>query len=220
MTLHSPGKMYMSGAGGSPTWEGRRPDAPSTQLPLGGHHYLAALKHTCELEQGVPSSSFWVFTFQKPPWKVVEYPHLADKERKTTRGWATHHITEKGWTECRLPQEWWIPNSWGLGGSQGGIRQDSGCLVIATGSKAQMHVDTLPHAFSLGPTRQQRGHRHAVAGQGWVALPAPATHCPAGWDTRGLRDESGPWWYTLHVLLPPTHPSEELPIRSTAQDEA
>lgn len=112
------------------------------------------------------------------------------------------------------PRSGGFPTLGALGGSQGGIQQDSGCLVIAPDSKAQMHVDTLPHAFSSGPTRQRRGHRHAAAGQGWVALPAPATHSPAGWDTRGLQGRSQDLGgYTLHVLLTPTHPSEELPIQ-------
>ena len=112
------------------------------------------------------------------------------------------------------PRSGGFPTLGALGGSQGGIRQDRGCLVTAPGSKAQMHVDTLPHAFSSGLTRQRRGRQRAVAGPGWVALPAPVTHSTVGWDTRGLGGRSQDLSrYTLHVLLTPTHPSEELPIQ-------
>ena len=88
------------------------------------------------------------------------------------------------------PRSGRFPTLGALGGSQGGIQQDRGCLVIAPGSKAQMHVDILPHTFNLGPSKQQRGRQQAVAGQGWVALPAPATHSTAGWDTSGLGGQS------------------------------
>ena len=88
------------------------------------------------------------------------------------------------------PRSGRFPTLGALGGSQGGIQQDRGCLVIAPGSKAQMHVDILPHTFNLGPSKQHRGRQQAVAGQGWVALPATATHSTACWVASGLGGQS------------------------------
>lgn len=112
------------------------------------------------------------------------------------RGWATRQITEKGRTECRLPPG--VADSQLLGLWEAAREAYDRTEDAWLQPRVQRHRCTQTHSH-MPSTRGQASSGVAAGklwlGRAWVALPAPATHSTAGWDSSGLvgrsRDHGG-----------------------------
>lgn len=121
----------------------------------------------------------------------VEYPLSADKEMKTTEAGQLVRSLRRDGQNADCPQEWQIPNSWGSGRQPRRHTTGQRMPGYSPGFKG---TDARRHT----PTCLQLGAKQAAAWPpascGWaglgVALPAPATHSTAGWDTSGLGEQS------------------------------
>ena len=144
----------------------------------------------------------------------MEYPHLADKERKTTEAGQLIKLLGRDGQNADCPQEWWIPNSWGSGRQP--RRHTTGQRMPGyspgiKGTDARRHT---PTCLQLGANQAAAWPlaRCGWAGLGGLACPCHSLHRGLGhpWPRGQSQDLSR---YTPHVLLTPTHPSEELPIQ-------
>lgn len=125
----------------------------------------------------------------------MEYPHLADKERKTTEAGQLITSLRRDGQNADCPQEWWIPNSWGPGRQPRRHTTGQRMPGYSPGFKG---TDARRHT----PTCLQLGANQAAAWPpaccGWAGLGGLA--CPCHSLPRGLGHpwpagtESGPWW--------------------------